>query len=620
MERINILDESISNKIAAGEVVERPASAVKELLENSIDAGAKNIIIEIENGGKSLIRIIDDGHGIYKDDLKKAFSPHGTSKIKTADDINVVKTMGFRGEALPSIAAVSKVKLSSKTEDGEAHEICIEGGNFISLKETAQNKGTVVEVRDIFYNVPARLKFLKSTGSETSQISDIINRLALAHKEISFKYINNGKKSLNTYGTSNLEDVIREVYGKNVVSNLTSFEAAGDILTIYGYIGNREAARGNRNHQSIFVNKRYIKSRLITAAVENAFKSFITVNSFPFFIVFIDVYAEFTDVNVHPTKSEIKFKDDRLVYKTVFDTVHNCLKELYKKDFAVETTTTYEQGIMFHENGDNKVKEFKIPLDLKGSVVNTEKSNDAIYEEKSKFNKEPLYKLTVPSNESHMEVPKYQVKEDKEVKECRNEPQVEESKIPPLNIIGQFNKTYILGEYNLELYMIDQHAAHEKILFEKYKEDMDNSKVISQMLLSPYVLELSGEDFDAFKENQYIFKKAGFLIEEFGDNTIIVKEVPMILGSPNLKVLFMDILESIKDYKSSKVSDVLYLKIATIACKAAIKANDELSMEEMKNLLLSLGKLKDPYTCPHGRPTIIKITLNEIEKRFKRIV
>ena len=337
MKRINLLDESTSNKIAAGEVVERPSSVVKELIENSIDANARNITIEIEEGGAKLIKIIDDGDGIHPEDIKKAFLPHATSKIKNSSDIFSINTLGFRGEALPSIASVSKVNLKSKIQEEDfGREIIIEGGEILSFNECGINKGTSIEVKDLFFNVPARKKFLKTSSREASLISDIVSRIALANPSISFKLFNNGKKILNTYGNSNLLDVTRTIYGKNIGENIIYFEHSEDTLTLYGYIGKEVIARGSRNNQSIFVNGRYIKNRTLVVAVENAFKSFSTVNKFPFFILFIDVYPENIDVNIHPTKAEIKFKDERLIFKKVFDTVHEALRNEIFKEFEVK--------------------------------------------------------------------------------------------------------------------------------------------------------------------------------------------------------------------------------------------------------------------------------------------
>lgn len=487
MKRINLLDQNTSNKIAAGEVVERPSSVVKELVENSIDANSKNITIEIEEGGTTLIKIIDDGDGIHPEDVKKAFLPHATSKIKTSEDIFSISTLGFRGEALPSIASVSKVNIKTKTEGNDfGRELVIDGGEFLSFEECGVNKGTTIEVRDIFYNVPARKKFLKSISREASIITDIINRIALSNPKVSFKLYNNGKKVLHTYGNGKLNDVIRTIYGKTISENTLYFEHVEDEITLYGYIGKEEISRGSRNNQSIFVNGRYIKHKTLVAAVENAFKSFSTVNKFPFFILFIEVYPEFVDVNIHPTKAEIKFKDDRVLFKKVFDAVHSALKEdvfktfsmpeeekdLYKpeeiEEIKLNIPQRMDEGVTFKKYAPQEVTEVKFPIDLKPEVK---------YEPLNELVKEDTVELNVEVKTKEEPV--------KEVIKDRETP-----KFPPLKLIGQFNKTYILGEYDEVLYMIDQHAAHEKILFERYLKSIEEDTLIVQPLLLPTLIHL----------------------------------------------------------------------------------------------------------------------------------
>ncbi len=334
--RINILEVETSNKIAAGEVVERPSSVVKELVENSIDAGAKNISIEIFEGGQKNIKVIDDGSGIHIDDIEKAFLPHATSKIKYVEDIYNIHTLGFRGEALPSIASVSRTTLNSRTKESTVgKEISQSSGDILYVKEIGCNVGTTIEVKDLFFNVPARQKFLKTPQRESALISDILGRLALANNEISFKLLNNDKKVLSTYSSTNLSDTIRYIYGKEVVDNIISFEKFNDIMSVHGYIGKADISRGSRNRQSIFVNKRYIKSGLITAAVENAFKSFLTINKFPFFVIFLDIFPEYIDINVHPQKTEIKFQEDKAVFKIVFDAVHSAIADSLRGNFDI---------------------------------------------------------------------------------------------------------------------------------------------------------------------------------------------------------------------------------------------------------------------------------------------
>lgn len=650
MKRINLLDENTSNKIAAGEVVERPSSVVKELIENSIDAEAKNITIEIEDGGQTLMKIIDDGYGIHPDDMKKAFMPHATSKIKTSEDIYSIHTLGFRGEALPSIASVGKVNMKSRTESNDfGYELIIEGGDIKSFEECGVNKGTTIEVRDLFYNVPARKKFLKSISREGSLIGDIINRTAIAHPDISFKFINNGKKSMQTYGNGKLQDVIRTVYGKTISENIIYFEEAADAVTIYGYIGKEEIARGSRNNQSIYVNGRYIKHKTVTAAVEQAFKSFSTCNKFPFFVLFIEVYPELVDVNIHPTKAEIKFTDDRMIFKKVFDTVHKALREDVFEDFKLpeEENTKYTP---FHEDAHEKLKmdikpaslvddvkmqsfekreEIQIPVDLKSHAefennIGIIKENKFNFEKTSDDSEIPYFKYE-PSKENTNDISTSEkAKCDNDQKEIiKEKSEIFKDKIakfPPLRIIGQFNKTYILGEYDDVLYMIDQHAAHEKIMFEKYLKDIEEESLIVQPLLVPCVIDLSVDDYSYFEENKDIFKKAGFVLEEFGGNSLSLKEVPYFLGKLEPKNLFLSILDNLKSLGSGKTTEVKYNKIATMACKSAVKGNDVLSDLEMIKLVEQLRYIDDPFHCPHGRPTIIKFSNYDLEKKFRRIV
>lgn len=591
MERINLLDTETSNKISAGEVIERPFSAVKELVENSIDAGAKNIIVEIQDGGESKLKVSDDGCGIFPDDIKKAFLPHATSKINAVDDIYKLTTMGFRGEALASIAAVSKVKMISRFNECDfGREISIVAGEIDYVKDAGCNIGTSVEVENLFFNVPARQKFMKSIQSETSAISDIMGRLALANPEISFKYINNGKSSLNTFGTGNTLDVIRSVYGKTVNDNVIPFEKHTDEVSIYGFVGNAEISRGSRNNQSVFVNKRYIKSRVITAAVENAFKSFITINKFPFYVVYIDIYPEYIDVNVHPTKSEIKFKDEREIYKNVFNAVHEALMNYAKQSFITED--------IVEDNVEDNVEDV----------------NKNIHYIKEDVVREETVQLPIDLKSTNNDYKNIEMVNNKSCKDNAGE-----AKLPDLTPIGSLNNTYILAQGPEGLYIIDQHAAHEKVMFEKLRNEIAQGKVIAQVLISPSVIELSPDDYSCYIENADIFKNAGFSIEIFGDKTISIREVPMLLGKPDIAHLFDEMLDNIKNLGHGELVEVKYMNIARLACRSAVKANDILSLEEMKKLLDDMKYLDEPFTCPHGRPTIIKITINELEKKFKRI-
>ena len=663
MKRINLLDEHTSNKIAAGEVVERPSSVVKELVENSIDAGSKNITIEIEEGGISIIRVIDDGVGVHNLDIEKAFLPHATSKIKTVEDIYSINTLGFRGEALPSIASVSKLLFRSKPSECDfGKEIILEAGEKLSLTDIGMNNGSVMEVKDLFFNVPARRKFLKSTSREGSLINDIILRIALSNPDISFKLFNNGKKTLHTYGDGKLNNVIRTIYGKNISDNVLPFDYEDETLKVHGYIGKETIARGSRNNESIFVNNRYIKNKTIVAAVENAFKSFSTVNKFPFFVLFIDLSPDSIDVNIHPTKAEIKFKDERVIYKRVFDAVHTALKEDIFNSFAVEDKFVNEEIVeeikldldtaSKSNNIDEPITSNKVEPSIKDiynnvTIQDVAKEED-LYNKLKELNKnkainsynnnsESLNNTTVNENTNNSD---YYTKNDfapsqanlSNIKQANNfnssttsieittEKEVNKAKFPDLRVIGQFSKTYILAEYLDTLYIIDQHAAHEKILYEKYVKDIESNEIIVQQLLIPCIIDLSLDDYECYKENTEVFTNSGFVIEEFGGNTIALKEVPYFLGKLDAKNFLLSIIDNLKNLGSGKTVEVKLNKIATMACKAAVKANDYLTQIEMEKLISDLRYIDNPFNCPHGRPIIIKFTEYELDKKFRRIV
>ena len=671
MNRINILNADTANKIAAGEVVERPSSVVKELVENSLDAGAKNITIEIQNGGESLIKIIDDGSGVHPEDVEKAFNPHATSKIKDTYDIFSINTLGFRGEALPSIASIARVDFKSKTEDFDmGKELIISGGEKESLTDCSMNRGTQIEVRDLFFNVPARKKFLKTTARESALINDLVNRISLANPDVSFKLFNNNKKILNTYGNGKLIDVIRTIYGKSTAENLIYFEDHKDTASVYGFIGNDTLARASRNNQSLFVNKRYVKNRSLTVAVENAFRSFNVTGKFPFFVLFIDTYPELIDVNIHPTKSEIKFKDERFIFKVVFDAVHSAMREYVKDTFTlpeeeekkfealkeeviqesldkeISTLEKLKENINYKVSEDKKKEEtysynsskdyetkieVNMPVDFlskenqdESSKLNSSLENNDFKEGSPK--REISYDPILIKNELKDKVSETDSLETSDYKCNKNEygNSIEEiiyreAKFPKLRVIGQFNKTYILAEYDSTLYLIDQHAAHEKILFEKYSSDISKKKVEIQPLMIPLVVPLPTEDYLYYDENKEIFEKAGFKISDFGDNSIRIEEVPYFLDKLNPTELITSMINNLKKMGTGETVEVKYNKIASMSCRAAVKANDVLSVLEMENLLEDLRYINDPFHCPHGRPTIIKFTSYELDKKFKRI-
>ncbi|PWX51751.1 DNA mismatch repair protein MutL, partial [Clostridium perfringens] len=643
MNRINILNADTANKIAAGEVVERPSSVVKELVENSLDAGAKNITIEIQNGGESLIKIIDDGSGVHPEDVEKAFNPHATSKIKDTYDIFSINTLGFRGEALPSIASIARVDFKSKISDFDmGKELIISGGEKESLTDCSMNRGTQIEVRDLFFNVPARKKFLKTTARESALINDLVNRISLANPDVSFKLFNNNKKILNTYGNGKLIDVIRTIYGKSTAENLIYFEEHKDTASVYGFIGNDTLARASRNNQSLFVNKRYVKNRSLTVAVENAFRSFNVTGKFPFFVLFIDTYPELIDVNIHPTKSEIKFKDERFIFKVVFDAVHSAMREYVKDTFTlpeeeekkfealkeeviqesldkeISTLEKLKENINYKVSGEDKRKkeiysynhskdyeaktEVNIPVDFlskenqeESFSINNSLENNEFKEvsHKREISYDPILiknelkdKVSESTSES-LESSDYKCNKN-EYGNSLEETIYREAKFPKLRVIGQFNKTYILAEYDSTLYLIDQHAAHEKILFEKYSSDIAKKKVEIQPLMIPLVVTLPTEDYLYYDENKEIFEKAGFKISDFGDNSIRIEEVPYFLDKLNPTELITSMINNLKKMGTGETVEVKYNKIASMSCRAAVKANDVLSILEMENLIEDL--------------------------------
>lgn len=614
MGKINLLTKDTFNKIAAGEVVERPASVVKELVENSIDAGATEIYVEIQAGGEELIKIVDNGEGILEEDLRNAFLPHATSKIRTADDLFSIQTMGFRGEALSSIASVSKILTRSKTREQDGREILIEGGEIRYEKYSSMDQGTLMEIRDLFYNVPARKKFLKTPSREGSIISEIVSKISMAHPSISFRLVVDGKEMLRTYGTGNQKDVIRQVYSKKVHDHVFYFENHYDSFSIFGFIGHEEISRGSRAHETIFVNKRLVQSKVITTAAEKAFKSFATSSRFPFFVINIEIFPELIDVNIHPQKAEIKFEDDGHMFKSVFGTIHQSLREGLQETFRIqeeEEPDRYEQ-LRQPETGPVRID---IPVDVTKDprIVKIEEDRKALDAMKREG--------AVRQQDSMLKESFEELKADT-VPAARPEENTGKptAKFPMPRIIGQFRATYILTEIQDELYIFDQHAAHEKINFEKYMEEIKNGHVAAQGLLIPEILDLSMDDHQLYLENKEVLKEAGFLLEEFGDRSVAIREVPIFLGKTEAAPYFHEILDNIRNLGKGSKEEVKYLRIATAACKASIKAYEELTMEEMRHLIETLRFIEEPFSCPHGRPTLVKLTEKDMQKMFRRIV
>lgn len=608
---INILDENTINKIAAGEVIEKPASLIKELVENSIDAGSSEITVEVRSGGISFIRVIDNGKGIGKEDISSAFLRHATSKIYNDLDLNNISTLGFRGEALASIAAVSKIEMMSKQKGSNTgYRIYIEGGKEIEFEECGCPEGTIVTIKDVFFNTPARLKFLKSESREAMYITNIIESLAMSHANISFKYKLNDKMIIATKGDGDVKSVILSIYGKEVFKNIIEVNCSKDFITTKGYIGNSNISKGNRNYQTVFVNGRYIKNKTISAAVEAAYKSMLTINKFPFYVLHIYINPELVDVNVHPSKAEVKFQDDQIIFKSIYHCIKDALieesqiiqiEEKRENLFKDIPRVNYVQQEFKSDLGikENKVSFEETPSKTDHKSININSSSDSIV-----YNNKPdLYKPIVKVNEQ----PVSQQTQNQGI-----------AKFGPLAVVGQIHFTYIIAEGPEEMFMIDQHAAHERIYYEKYLNDYKSAGIQSQSLIVPIVIELSPSEKQNIFDNIELFNKIGYEIEDFGGNAITLRCVPVIYGNPDSKELFYEMINDM-DLKNKDTSSFIDKTIYTMACKSAIKAGDKLSFREIDELINKLRFCENPFTCPHGRPTIVKMSYQELEKKFKRI-
>lgn len=622
---IQVLDEKTINQIAAGEVIERPMAVVKELVENAIDAGASAITIEIKEGGISFIRITDNGCGIKKNEIEKAFLPHATSKIKDASDLLAIKSLGFRGEALSSIAAVCQTEVISKTKDsitGIKYEI--DGGEKKSLQEVGCPDGTTFIVRNIFFNTPARRKFLKSKVTEGNYINDLIIKYSLAHTQIRFNFISDGKTKLQTSGDGQLKSNIFYNYGMDVTKSIIAVYGETDTMTLTGFIGKPELSRGNKSYINYFVNGRYIKSPVITSAIENAYASYLMNHRFPFVTLDFRIDSSLIDVNVHPTKMEIRFSNQKEVYDLFYNTIYNVLqnislapnesigeKEVIKLDekkslkkepepFEVNRLkTAASNDFIKFESGkkENNIIDLR-KTDIKDAIIY--KSNDNI---DSDIKNEKLYIDNKPTQQTIAEK-NYQYEVNK----------------PEFRLIGQVFATYWMLEYENNLLIIDQHAAHEKVLYEKLIKRMEEKTGLSQNLISPIVVNLSARENMILNENIEAFKKIGFKLEAFGDKDFIITSIPADFLNINAKELFIEILDSLLDENGKIKAELVTDHIATMACKAAVKGNNELSFAEAKKLFEEMLMAKEPYHCPHGRPTTIIMNKNDFDKKFKRII
>lgn len=628
--RIKLLDDKTINKIAAGEVVERPSSVVKELIENAIDANATSIIVEIKDGGKSYIRVTDNGTGIDYEQLDLAFKRHSTSKIETVEDLEKIITLGFRGEALASISSVSQVELLTKTENNLlGRRAIVEGGVIVNNDEVGCTKGTTIIVKNLFYNVPVRLKFLKSEGAEASNIGDIVNKAAIGNPDISFRFIKDNSLIMKTPGNGDILSGIYSIFGKEFMNSLFKLNFNGEDIKIKGYISKPSFTRGNRSHQYVFTNGRYVKSEDISRWIEDEYKTLISINRFPVFILFIDINPQEIDVNVHPNKTEIRFKDTSFLSNTIKDLISNTLKSnniIPEIKASSLTKDNIKQSnfvdLITNESSSEKIKE-NTSLYIKSGVEKQNKSFNHGSFKPIEYHK--CISKEHKTGERNLNHSIYKQPNDDNVLENRNRNaednrEGKSTRKPILNTIGTLFGTYILAEDTVEksFYLIDQHAAHERIMYERIKEQYKNENIVVQDLLTPEVINLTHNEREVLYQHKDIVNRLGFEFDEFGSNSITIRSVPMVFGSPNCKDLFIDLIDNL-NYNIRSSYDLKLEKIMKIACTNAIKAGKSLHNIEVYKLIDDLFQLDSPFTCPHGRPILIKMTKYEIEKMFKRV-
>ncbi len=666
--QISVLDQSTIDKIAAGEVVERPSSVVKELVENAIDAGASAITVEIKEGGTTFIRITDNGAGIEKEQVPLAFLRHATSKIRKVEDLSLISSLGFRGEALSSIAAVSRVELITKPHEqliGVRYQI--EGGMEKGMEEIGAPDGTTFLIRDLFYNTPARAKFLKTPTTEAGYISSFIEQLALSHPHISFKYMQNGQTKLHTSGNNNLKEAIYQIYGRDITRELIEIHTKDreETIRIDGFIGKPVISRGNRNFENYYVNGRYVKSKIVTKAVEDAYHTFMMQHKYPFTCLHIQIKGSNVDVNVHPTKMEVRFSDQEVVYRQIYQAI---LQGLQHKELIPQVTIgkdrpagrpvsqdkapepfevqrrQIEQPSSYRMQQKVKPEELKNPAGavtpMAGRTVAAAASGEEVHkrsvvrEQGTGFygeKRETGYRHENPAKQN----PNLQAGQFvSDSRDNASAPVIRKAEQMDLfdgkllsqeakkhhKIIGQVFETYWLVQMEDKLYIIDQHAAHEKVLYERIVKEMKERNVTSQIVSPPIIISLNLEEQEKMKKYQNIFETLGFEIESFGGREYSIRAVPQNLFGMTEQGFFIEVLDHLEEDPSSKTLDVLSDRMATMACKAAVKGNQKLSLRETEALIDELLQLENPYNCPHGRPTIISMTKYELEKKFKRIV
>lgn len=618
MPNIAILNQETIDKIAAGEVVKRPCSVVKELVENAIDAGSTAITVEIKEGGISFIRITDNGCGIERDQVAVAFYRHSTSKIRSAEDLLTVKSLGFRGEALSSISAVARVELITKTYDElTGTRYVIEGSKELSNEEIGAPDGTTFIVKDLFYNVPARRKFLKTAQTEGSYISDMVEKLALSHPDISFKFINNNQTKLHTSGNGNRKDIIYHIFGREISSSLLEVKHECEYFKVEGFIGKPVITRGNRNYENYFINGRYVKSNILSRAIEEAYKSFLMQHQYPFTVLYFTFFSEL-DVNVHPTKMELRFDNNNEIYVELCDTIYAILsrKEMIP-EVPVDSTPApkkivheYKEPIPepFEKRRINEVRAAESRSVYGQSVTSAVKDYSAI---------EPAVKT--PKTSTAYE-PAQVVTGTQQTLGDYDKVFLTESAKKQFSIIGQLFKTYWLIEFEDKLYIIDQHAAHEKVLYEKTMARLANKDFTSQRISPPIVMTLDARESEMLEKYRPQIEQFGYEVEHFGGKEYMISAIPDNLFNIDMKDLFIEMLDDFSNATGRQTPDIITEKVASMSCKAAVKGNDKLTLPEINKLIDELLSLDNPYNCPHGRPTIISMSKYEIEKKFKRIV
>ena len=643
MPNIAILNQETIDNIAAGEVVERPCSVVKELVENAIDAGSTAITVEIKEGGISFIRITDNGCGIERDQVAVAFYRHSTSKIRSAEDLLTVKSLGFRGEALSSISAVARVELITKTYDElTGTRYVIEGSKELSNEEIGAPDGTTFIVKDLFYNVPARRKFLKTAQTEGSYISDMVEKLALSHPDISFKFINNNQTKLHTSGNGNRKDIIYHIFGREISSSLLEVKHECEYFKVEGFIGKPVITRGNRNYENYFINGRYVKSNILSRAIEEAYKSFLMQHQYPFTVLYFTFFSEL-DVNVHPTKMELRFDNNNEIYVELCDTIYAILshKEMIP-EVPVDSTPApkkivheYKEPIPepFEKRRINEVRAAEsrsvygqsVTSAAKAPAVNEQLTDNTSKMQTAKASASALVAGTGNSVELTPETstayePAQVVTGTQQTLGDYDKVFLTESSKKQFSIIGQLFKTYWLIEFEDKLYIIDQHAAHEKVLYEKTMARLANKDFTSQRISPPIVMTLDARECEMLEKYRPQIEQFGYEVEHFGGKEYMISAIPDNLFNIDMKDLFIEMLDDFSNATGRQTPDIITEKVASMSCKAAVKGNDKLTLPEINKLIDELLSLDNPYNCPHGRPTIISMSKYEIEKKFKRIV